>query len=161
MPRNTPVSAVMTTDVLSFRADERVEDAMRRLVQRGVDGGPVVDDDGVVVGMLTSDDLIVQETRIHMPTVVSLFGATIVLPGSQREVEEEIQKAVGAEVRSVMEPHVITCRPDDTVEQAATLMHEHHHSRLPVVDADGRLVGIIARGDILKAIVGGERPAGT
>ena len=149
---HTPVRDVMTTDVVAFRPDESVGDATRRLVERGVDGGPVVDADGTVIGILTTDDLLVQETRLHYPTVISLFGAYLELPSSHRKFEEELRKAVAARVEDVMEPEPITCAPDDTLERAATLMHEHDLSRIPVVEGD-RLVGIVARGDILRVLL--------
>jgi CBS domain-containing protein len=152
MPRSTPVRSVMTTDVLTFAPDEPIGDATRRLLERDVDGGPVVDANGKVVGMLTTDDLLVQETRLHYPTVVSLFGAYLELPSSHRHFEEDLRRAVGATVGQVMEDdRVVTCGPDDSLARAATLMHEHHVSRLPVVES-GRLVGIIGRTDIIRAI---------
>ena len=80
MSRQSPVSEVMTTDVLTFGPEDNVEDAMRTLVDRGIDGGPVVDSDGTVVGMLSTGDLIVQNSRLHFPTVISILGATIELP---------------------------------------------------------------------------------
>lgn len=152
MPRATPVSAVMTTDVLTFRPDEPIREATRRLLDRDVDGGPVVDDDGVVIGMLTTDDLLVQETKLHYPTVISLFGAYLELPGSHRQFEEDLRRAVGATVGEVMHDEVVSCTVDDTLERAATLMHEKHVSRLPVTSA-GLLVGIIGRSDIIRAII--------
>jgi CBS domain-containing protein len=152
MPRNTPVRTVMTTDVVAFRPDEAIQDATQRLVERDVDGGPVVDESGSVIGMLTSDDLIVQETRLHYPTVISILGANLELPSSKRHFEEELHKAVGLTVGEVMNDDVVALGPEDTVEAAATVMHERHLSRLPVVES-GRLVGIISRGDILKAII--------
>ena len=151
MPRTSPVRDVMTTDVVWFRPDEPIADATLRLVERGIDGGPVLDGDDVV-GMLTSDDLIVQETRLHYPTVISILGANIELPSAHRHFEEELHKAVGLTVGEVMNDDAVTCSPDDTVETAATILHERHLSRLPVVE-DGKLVGIISRGDILSAIV--------
>jgi CBS domain-containing protein len=111
-----------------------------------------VDAEGHVVGMLTTDDLLVQETRLHYPTVVSLLGAYLELPSAHRHFEDELRRAVGATVGEVMQEEVVTCAEDDTLEQAATLMHEHKASRLPVV-RDGVLVGIIGRGDIIRAIV--------
>jgi CBS domain-containing protein len=153
MPRNTLVREVMTTDVLTFRPEDSVEEAYTRLSERGVDGGPVVYENGEVVGMLTTDDLLVQETKLHYPTVVSLFNAYLELPSSHRKFEHELRKAVGANVGDVMTEHVESCSPDDTLERAATLMHEHDVSRLPVTEG-GKLVGLVARGDILRAVMG-------
>ena len=141
----------MTTDVLTFTPEDRVQDAYAALLDRHIDGAPVVDGDEVV-GMLTTDDLLVQETKLHYPTVVSLFGAYLELPSSHRKFEEELRKAVGASVGDVMTSPATTCSPDDTLERAATLMHEHEVSRLPVTEG-GRLVGIVARGDILRAVM--------
>lgn len=153
MPRSMLVREVMSTEVVTFRPDDSVQDAYRVLVEREVDGGPVVDDTGAVVGMLSTGDLLVQETKLHYPTVVSLFGAYLELPSSHRRFEEDLRRAVGADVGDVMTRHVEACSPDDTLERAATLMHEHDVSRLPVTEG-GRLVGIIARGDILRAVMG-------
>ena len=151
MPRSTLVRDVMTTDVLTFRPDDTVDVATSRLLERDVDGAPVVDDDGRVVGMLGVDDLLVQETQLHYPTVFSLFGAYLELPSSHRRFEAELRRAIAANVRDVMHADPVTCTETDTLEQVATLMHERKLSRLPVV-TDGALVGIVARGDLLRAI---------
>ncbi len=152
MPRDMPVREVMTTEVVSFGPDERVQAAAERLVEAGVDAGPVVDAEGRIVGMLSSTDLIVRESRLHIPTVISILGATLELPGEKRRFDEDVEKALGATVAEVMSTEVESCSPDDTLETAATVMHEGNVSRLPVVE-DGRLVGIVSRGDILRAIV--------
>lgn len=152
MPSSTLVREVMTTDVLTFSTDTPVQEAMRALVDRDVDGAPVVDDHGRVLGVVSTDDLIVQETRLHYPTVISLFGAYLELPSSVRRFEDDLHKAVGATVGEVMAREPVTIGEDHTLEDAATAMHEHRVGRLPVVRS-GRLVGILARGDILRAIV--------
>ena len=152
MPRQMLVRQVMTTDVVTFAPDETVEVATRRLLERDVDGAPVVDGTGQVIGMLSSDDLLVQETQLHYPTVFSLFGAYLELPSSHRRFEAELRRAVAAVVSDVMERDPVTCSPDDTLERAATLMHEHKVSRLPVLEG-GRLAGIVARGDLLRALI--------
>lgn len=159
MPTSTLVREVMTTDVVTFSADMPVQEAMRALVEHGVGGAPVVDDGDRVVGMVGTDDLIVQETRLHYPTVISLFGSYLELPSSVRRFEDDLHKAVAATVGEVMTREPVTIGEDDTLEDAATLMHERDVSRLPVVRA-GRLVGIVSRGDILRAIVrsGGAGP---
>ncbi len=155
MPRNTLVRQVMTTDVLSFRPTDTFEQAARALSERRLGGAPVVDDDGVVVGLLEDDDLIVQDTRLHFPTVISVFGAYLELPSSLHRFETDLRKAVGATVADVMDADAPTCREDDTLETVATALHERSASRMAVVDDDGRLVGIVSRGDLVRAIVGG------
>jgi CBS domain-containing protein len=148
-----PVRDVMTTDVVVFAEQEAVSDAVQRMVDAGIDAGPVLDEGGAVVGMLSSTDLIVRESRMHLPTVVTILGATLELPSQKRRFDEDLEKALGATVAEVMGEDVHIVGPDDTIETAATAMHEHNVSRLPVVDGDGHLVGIIARGDILRAVV--------
>ena len=152
MSRQVPISSVMTTEVVTFAPTDQVADAMERLVAAGIDGAPVVDEDGRVVGMLSTGDLIVQDAELHIPTVISLFGASIELPASKRHFEEDLRKALGATVGDVMASDPVTVAPDDLLETAATRLHDHDVSRLPVV-ADGALVGIVARTDILRAIM--------
>ena len=152
MPRDVPARDVMTTEVVTFRVHEPITEAMERLVEKGVDAGPVVDDDGRVVGMLSTGDLMVQEAQLHVPTVLNILGGLIELPGSKKRYERELEQAVAVDVEDAMSADPVTCGPDDTVEVIATLMHDNDISRVPVVE-DGRLVGIVARGDILRAII--------
>ncbi|MDQ6909210.1 MAG: CBS domain-containing protein [Actinomycetota bacterium] len=152
MSRNTLVRQVMTTDLLTFRPADTVETAARALTERRIGGAPVVDDDGDLVGLLEDDDLIVQDARIHVPTVISVLGAYIELPGQQSRMEKELRKAVGTSVGDVMDSDPPTCTEDDTLETVATVMHEKNVSRLPVV-RDNKLVGIIARGDVVRSLV--------
>ncbi len=158
--RDLPVHDVMTTDVVSFRPDQNVTEAMQELVARGVDAGPVVEG-GSVVGMLSTGDLIVEEARVHFPSVVNFLGVNVTLPFEHQKLDDSVAKALGASVGEVMTSAPLTIGVDASVEDAATLMHDHEVSRLPVVDADGALVGIISRGDIVKAIVVGTGEAGT
>jgi CBS domain-containing protein len=152
--RDTPVRDLMVTEVLTFTADDDVQDAMRALVMSDIDGAPVVDGDGFVVGSLSTGDLIVEEANISLPAVISLLGAVVELPKSRKKYEQDLGKALGATVGEVMQAGVVAIlNPEDTLETAATVMHDEDLDRVPVCDDDGRLVGIVARGDILRAIV--------
>ena len=152
MPRNLPVRDVMTTDVLAFAPTDEVKTAMAALVQRGVDAAPVVEA-GRVVGLLSTGDLIVAAGEVHVPNVLSLLGASIELPGERKRFEEDLRKAVGGTVGEVMSRDPHTVGPDDSLEAAATLLHAHDVSRLPVVDGDGTLVGILSRGDVIRSMI--------
>jgi len=153
MLRELPVRDVMASDVLTFAPDDNVMDAMRTMLVRDVDGAPVLNADGEVVGLLSTADLIVEEARVHLPTVITLLGAYIELPSSKKKFDHDVEKALGSTVGEVMSDAAPTLGPDDTVEYAATIMHEQGADRLPVIDDSGALVGIVARGDIVRAIV--------
>lgn len=141
----------MTTDVLTFTPEDGVVEASRALVEAGIDGAPVVDVDGQVVGLLSVSDLLVQEAELHPPRALWLLDV-FELPGSARRFEEEVRRASAAFVVDVMTSEPITIGPDETLERAATLMHDNKVGRLPVVE-DGRLVGIVGATDILRAVV--------
>jgi CBS domain-containing protein len=152
--RDMPVRDLMVTEVLTFTADDDVQDAMRALVMSDIDAAPVVDADGFVVGSLSTGDLIVEEANISLPAVITLLGAVMELPKSRKKYEQDLGKALGATVGEVMQAGVVAILgPDDTLEVAATVMHDEDLDRVPVCDEEGHLVGIVARGDILRAIV--------
>jgi CBS domain-containing protein len=152
MLRELPVSEIMTTEVLTFASGDDVRDAMRALLRRDVDGAPVLDD-GEVVGMLSTSDLIVEEARVHLPTVITLLGAYLELPSSKKRFDADMEKALGSTVGEVMTAGAASIAPDATVEEAASIMHEQGIDRIVVIDEDGTLVGIVARGDIVREIV--------
>jgi len=151
MDRNTPVRELMATDVLTFAPTDNVETSMRALVDAGVRAAPVIDADRNVVGVLSDADLIVQETKLHFPTLITILGGTIEI--GHKRFDEEVRRALGSTVADVMSGKPITCSEDDTVEQAATIMHDHDVAVLPVL-RDGKLVGVIDRTAVLRAILG-------
>jgi CBS domain-containing protein len=153
MDRNTPVREIMTADVITLRPGDKVEDAMRLMVDHNVDAAPVVDEHGQLVGMLSNSDLIVQESELHFPTVLSFLSATIEI--GHKHFEDDLRKALGSKVSDVMSSKSVTISPDDTIERAATLMHEKDVSRVPVV-SDGKLAGIVSRNDVLRAILASQ-----
>ncbi|MEO7556327.1 MAG: CBS domain-containing protein [Acidimicrobiales bacterium] len=143
----------MTTQVVTFGPDDTVEHALRTLVDSGVDAAPVIDGDRIVVGVLSSADLVVKEAQLHLPRFISVLGASFEI--GKRDFDADLEKALGSRVSQLMANEPITCGPDDTIEQAATLMHDERVSRLPVTDGDGHLVGLVSRHDVLRAILEG------
>lgn len=152
MPRTMPVRDVMTTDVLTLAPDMSVEDAVHALAERGISGAPVCDDEGRLVGLLDDSDLVLSEARVHAPSAVEILGAYIPLPGSMHRFEQEVRHALGRTVSDLAHERPPTVGPDDTLEDVATLMSEQHLSRIPVVDTDGRVIGIVSRGDLVAAM---------
>jgi CBS domain-containing protein len=152
MPANTLVRDVMSSNVVTLRADQTVAEAADVLAEHRFGAMPVIDADGRLLGLLRDEDLIVSEARVHVPTFITLFNATIPLPGSQRHLEDQLQKVAGSTVADVMDEDCWTIAPDASLEELATVMHERDASHIPVIDADGKLVGIVARGDLVRFI---------
>lgn len=148
--RSSPVSEIMRTGFETFSPDDPVEEAMRVLVDRDLDAAPVTDAGGKLVGILSNTDLIVQETQLHFPTLLSILGASIEI--GHKRFSDELTKALASKVGDVMTSDPLTCLKSDTVEAVATLMHDHNVSHVPVVE-DGQLVGLVSRNDILRAIL--------
>src|SRR5205807_2636526 len=149
MPDTTPVREVMTGDVVTLRPDQPVQEAADVLAGKQIGAAPVVDDAGKVVGLLRDEDLIVSEARLHVPTVISFLNAELVLPRAMHRWEADLRKAAGSTVGDVMVTDFATIGPGDSVEELATLMHDRGLSHVPVVEGD-RLVGIVARGDLVR-----------
>jgi CBS domain-containing protein len=151
--RLSPISEILHTDFLSFHPDDPVETAMRALVDRNVDAAPVTDADGLLVGMLSNTDLIVQETKLHFPTLLYFLGASVEL--GKKRFEEELSEALASKVGDVMAVDPVSAEESDTIEDVASLMHDHDIAHVPVV-RDGRVVGLVSRNDILRAILSSD-----
>lgn len=148
--RTSPVSEIMHTDFVVLHPGDTVESAMRTLVDRNVDAAPVTDAGGVLLGMLSNTDLIVQEAQLHFPTLISILGASIEI--GHKRFDEDLTAALASEVSQIMAPDPVSCEETDTVETVATRMHDNDIGLLPVV-RDGRVVGTVSRNDILRAIL--------
>lgn len=152
MPGSTLVRDVMTTPVSTLGPDEKVEHAADVLAEKNVGSLPVVDDQGKLLGILRDDDLIASEARVHVPTFINFLGLGMPFPGEMKHLEAELKKIAGATVRAVMQTDPPTIAPDATLEDVATIMHDRGVNSLPVVDADGKVDGIVARADIVRFI---------
>lgn len=150
MAGTTKVSDVMTRKVITLRPEQSFEETADILAEHKIGAAPVVDDHGRVVGLLRDEDLIVSEANLHVPTWFNFLGAEFPLPGEQKRFEKELKRMVAATVADLMTTEFKTASPDDTLADVATNMHDADVTHMPVVDAEGKLVGIIARGDIVR-----------
>lgn len=143
---------VMTRDVVTVNRAASVTDVARLLVEHKVSGLPVVDEEHHVVGMITEGDLIYKDKKVHMPAFLEILGGVIYLENPQRIVND-LKKMTATKVAEVMTSKVYTVKEDATMEDIATIMVERQVNRLPVVDQAGKLVGIISRQDLVKAMI--------
>jgi len=145
------VRDVMTSPVVSVQAGTSLKDASRLLVERRISGLPVVDADGHLVGVLSEADVLVQEVGASS----GRRGPLARLTATRRA--DERAKPDARLVGDAMTAPAITTGPDRPLSAVATSMLEKGVNRLPVVDREGKLLGIVTRADMVRAFV---RPDG-
>jgi CBS domain-containing protein len=151
MASSTPVTEVMTKDVVTLSPDQSLADAADVLTDGSIGAAPVLDAGGKIVGLLRDEDLLISEARLHLPTTIAILpGIEFTLPNQIRRYDEELKKAASSSVGDVMERDFKRVGPDATLEDVATLMHEHDVTHVPVVSPEGNVLGIVARGDIVR-----------
>ncbi len=133
---------LMTKEVLTTRADASLKDTARRMVEAGISGMPVLDDDGFVVGIITESDFVNAEAERRQ----SWRRAGMLRFLDRRESIPSQERTVG----DAMTTKVITLGPDADHSEAARLMQKARIKRLPIVEGD-HLVGLISRTDLMRA----------
>jgi CBS domain-containing protein len=141
---------IMTKDVLSVRPDTSIEELSSILVKNEISGVPVVDDAGSLYGIVTENDLISRNKRLHIPTVVSFLDAAIYLESSKK-FEQEVKRLTATRVGDICSRKVVTIAEDTTVTDIATIMSEKKAHLLPVLRG-GKVVGIVGKRDMVKAV---------
>lgn len=146
------VADVMTPDPVTVQPQTPLQEAIKTLAEKRFSGLPVVDEAGDLVGVLSETDLMWRETGVEPPPYITFLDSVIYLQNPAR-YQKEIHKALGQTVGEVMSDKPISIQSDRSLREAANIMHDKDIRRLPVVDpADGKVVGILTRGDIVRAM---------
>lgn len=141
------VSDCMSAPTTVLHPDQSLDDAMTLLLQNGISGAPVVDDKGKVVGMVTAMDFLQKE---------ALEGSLLPMGGSREQVQNYVdaaRKICAQRVNDVMSPLVISVSPAHTMQQASLLMTEHQFTRVPVLDENENLVGILSASNVMQDLL--------
>ena len=145
------VKDIMTTEVFTLTPNMEIATACKILLDNRINGAPVLDDNGRLVGILCQSDLIAQQKRLPIPTVFTLLDSVIQLT-SKKQIEKQVRKITALTVSEAMTPNPVTVRPDSGLETVAALMVESNFHTLPVID-NGRLVGIIGKEDVIRNLL--------
>lgn len=138
---------VMTTDVITARPEDRVEDIAHLLVGNRISGVPVVDDSGRMIGIVSEGDLM----RRGESGTEHRRAWWLDLLTTREELASEYVKEHGRRATDVMTRRVISVSPDTELSEVANLLEAHSIKRVPVVE-DGRLVGLISRANLIQAL---------
>ncbi|GAA0265318.1 CBS domain-containing protein [Actinomadura nitritigenes] len=133
------VETVMTSDVVTVSPDDSFKDVITALADHEISGAPVVDEGGRLIGVVTEADLL-------RKAAAGQGG-----PGRRQRLERQRSEATTA--GEAMSSPAVTTTADTAVAEAARSMCRHGFKRLPVVDPDGRPVGIVSRADLLSVFL--------
>ena len=142
---------IMATELITVSPGTPVVEAARLLLEKRINGLPVVDEAGQLVGIICQSDLVAQQKRFPLPSVFNLLDGLIPI-SSPKALEKEMQKIAASRVSEAMSPHPVTVSPQTSLEEIATLMVSKGFHTLPVVEG-GKLVGIIGKEDVLRTLL--------
>jgi len=142
---------IMSKELVTVSPETEVGRAASILLDKHVNGLPVVDKKGRLVGIICQSDLVAQQKRLPMPSVFTLLDTFIPL-NSSKNFEKEINKIAATTVAQAMTVDPITVGPETSLEKIATLMVEKSFHTIPVLD-HGKLIGVIGKEDVLRTLM--------
>ncbi len=145
---------VMTREVVTVKPQTPVREVASLMAERKLRAVPVMDEDGRLLGVVSEEDLVHQDARVHFPTFFHFLEGYIMLPGSLKRFEKELRQAVGATAEEVMDREFSAVDPDSDIAEAASCMIEKDCDYLLVM-REGELKGIISRADLVRYLAGG------
>ncbi|EKF86282.1 CBS domain-containing protein [Methanobacterium formicicum] len=155
------IQDAMEKEVIKFQVDDRIVDVAGSLRENKISGAPVMNKEDQLVGIISEGDIMrlleihSPHIRLILPSPLDLIELPVRMKYEMDEIAEDMNKAASVLIGEIMTKKVVTIDPDSDISDAAQLMDTHDVKRLPVVDSDGKMVGIITRGDIIGAMVRG------
>ena len=145
------VSDVMTQPLLSVTPETPLQEAVQLINDHHVSGLPVVDARGSLIGELSEQDLMVRESGVDAGPYVMLLDSVIYLR-NPLNWDRQVHQVLGTSVNDLMRKNVHSCQGDLPLPKAASLLHERGTQRLFVLDTAKKPVGVVTRGDVVRAL---------
>ncbi len=143
---------IMTREVVTVPPEASVEDLAKLLEEHRISGVPVLDKDGVLVGVVTQSDLVQRSRDLELPPALNILDLHLFLV-TPSHFKKQLEKLLGNKVKDVMTGDPITVAPDTPINEIARLMASKKVHTLPVQEA-GKLVGIVGKLDLIRALAG-------
>ena len=148
--RHSKVGSVMTMEVVRATYGTTFKEVARLLRENRISGLPVVDEDDKVIGVISETDLMVRQADTPDPYEPPRHHPLAAL---SRENRTRKTKARARTAGQLMTEPPVTVHADDTIVEAARTMAQRHVERLPVLDEEDRLVGVVTRRDLLQVFL--------
>ncbi|MBM3708201.1 MAG: CBS domain-containing protein [Actinobacteria bacterium] len=147
------VKDVMTEKVITVSKNTTVGELSRILLKNKISGLPVVDDAGKLIGMVTDADIITEDMEPIFPIYFDPLIISYAFIENFEKYKKDIKEYLKTPVGEIMSRRVKSVKKDTPVSEAAKIMVRDKINRIPVVDENNKVIGIVARADILKSMV--------
>lgn len=147
MPR---ASDIMTKEVVTVTKETPIRELARTLLEKNINGVPVVDDHNAVIGVVCESDLVEFNKPLHIPTVFVILDSVIPLENPWR-LHKDFKRIAATKVGDIYSHPATTVQPDTDVAEIARIMSETKYYTIPV-EEDGKLVGVVGKVDIVRSL---------
>ncbi len=145
------VADVMTRDVITVTPETTLRELATILSEKHINGVPVVDDKGNVLGVVCESDLVNQNKPLHIPTVFVILDSVIPMENPWR-LQKEFKRLAATTVGDIYSKPAISISPDTDLSEVARIMSERRLYTLPVIEG-GKLVGVVGKADIIRSLM--------
>lgn len=142
---------IMTSDVVFATPEMEIVQAAKIMLEKGINGMPVIDADSRLVGILCQSDLVAQQKKLPVPTLFTFLDGVFQLT-SGPQMEKQVRKIAALCVADAMSPDPVAVSPDTGIEAIAALMVDSRFHTIPVVEGK-MVVGIIGKEDVLRTLL--------
>lgn len=155
------VSDLMTKDVVTVSPEDSVGQVAMKMCKHDISGLPVAEGGdergkgGKVVGLITEEDIITEDMRVHGPAFMAILGEVIEIESTD-DLDEKMKKIAATKAGDLMNEDFETVRENDPIDVVATKMVQRHANPIPVLDNEEKLVGVISRADLISILSCGE-----
>jgi len=147
----TIVADVMTREVISVTPETTLRELAGILSKNNINGVPVLDEDGAVLGVVCESDLVDQNRPLHIPTVFVILDSVIPLDNPWR-LQKEFKRLTATKVGDIYSRPAVCVAPDTDLSEVARLMARRKLYTIPVVE-EGKLVGVVGKRDVIAAMI--------
>ncbi len=144
------VKDLMTTKVVTVTPETLVSEVAELLHKHHFTGLPVVNEDGRVLGTISERDFITADSHLYLPTYIHMLSNMDYVQGGGKHLPHVVEQIVNAKAKDIMNQHIPFARPETTIEDVARMFAEQRVNPVPVTDSTNKLLGVIARSDLIK-----------
>jgi len=151
------VKDVMAKKVICVSKDTTVGKLSEILLKNNITGAPVIDKNGILEGMVTDADIITEDIEPVFPLYFDPLIVSYAFIENFEKYKKTIDDYLNLKVEDIMTRRIRTVKKDTPVSDAVKIMVKHRVNRIPVVDENNKVIGIVARADILRSMLSGSK----